>query len=289
LHNGEFQLSQDDLLTAYREWRNDDVILHFEDANGEYAQTISSKRGNWVYAYNKRKKMKHLQTGMDGLIWDYEVPASRSKVIRKTHLLFITLTFSHRDYTIQDSWRLITSRGQALNRFSARLSKIVGNKATYKAKEAQESGYAAPHIMVILDRPVTVFKHGKTWRIRDKRIVQQIKDAWPYGFSDVQACVGGKVRGSSPISYMMKYATKTLTRDVKSKHGRIAELTHAWNKVFGTRDVIGRQFLERLNLHAVDPTASPSGWVLTDIEYRPDIIRLFTATGSGPEPFHGGG
>lgn len=233
--------------------------------------------------------MKHLQTGMDGLIWDYEVPASRSKVIRKTHLLFITLTFSHRDYTIQDSWRLITSRGQALNRFSARLSKVVGNKATYKAKEAQESGYAAPHIMVILDRPVTVFKHGKTWRIRDKRIVQQIKDAWPYGFSDVQACVGGKVRGSSPISYMMKYATKTLTRDVKSKHGRIAELTHAWNKVFGTRDVIGRQFLERLNLHAVEPEASPSGWVLTDIEYRPDIIRLYTATGSGPEPFHGGG
>jgi hypothetical protein len=288
LHNGEFQLSQDDLLTAYREWRNDDVILHFEDSNGEYAEATSPKRGNWVYAWKKRKKMKYLQTGMDGLVWDYEVPHSRSTVIRKTHLIFITLTYA-RHYTVQDSWRLTSSRGGALNRFSARLSKILGNKATYKAKEAQESGYAAPHIMVILDRPVTAFKHGKTWRIRDRRLVQKIKDAWPYGFVDVQACVGGKVRGRNPISYMMKYATKTLRRDTTTKSARIAELTHAWNKVFGTRDVIGRQFLERLNLHAVDPTASPSGWVLTDIEYRPDIIRLYTATGSGPEPSHGGG
>jgi hypothetical protein len=273
LHNGEFQISQDDLLTAYREWRDEEVILHFEDSNGEYAESTGSKRGNWVYAYKKRKKMKYLQSGMDGLKWDHEVPKARSNVMRKTHLLFITLTFN-RSYSIQQSWQLTSSRGGALNRFSARLSKIVGNKATYKAKEAQESGYAAPHIMVILDRPVTAFKHGKAWRIRDRHIVNQIKEAWPYGFVDVQACVGGKVRGSSPISYMMKYATKTLTREVKSKHGRIAELTHAWNKVFGTRDVIGRQFLERLNLHAVEPEASPSGWELKDIEIRPSIGRL---------------
>ncbi len=273
MHNGDIQLSQDDLITAYREWRDQDVILHFENSNGECIEAISPKRGNRQYAKRKRRRYRELQSGMDGLKWDFKVPKARSNVIRKTHLLFITLTFN-RSYSIQQSWHLTSSHGGALNRFSARLSKIVGNKATYKAKEAQESGYAAPHIMVILDRPVTAFKHGKTWRIRDRHIVNQIKDAWPYGFVDVQACVGGKVRGSSPISYMMKYVTKTVDKHMSPKQLRIAELTHAWNKVFGTRDVIGRQFLERLNLHAVEPEASPSGWELKDIEIRPSIGRL---------------
>ena len=275
MHNGDIQLSQDDLVQAYREWKSIDVILTFKKGEEE-VESISSKRGNKVYAKRKWKKYKQLHAGMDGLVWDYDVQGARRNVMRKTHLLFITLTFD-RSYSIQESWRLITSRGGELNRFSTRLHKILGNKATYKAKEAQSSGYAAPHILCIVDRPVTAFKYKGKWRVQNREVLEQIKRAWPHGFVDVQACVGGKVEGRGVMSYIMKYQTKTVDVDYLSPQQlKIAELTHAWNKVYGCRDVISKQFLHRLNLLHVEPQedVEASGWELVHIEYSPDLMIM---------------
>jgi len=286
LHNGDIQLSQGDLVSAFREWRNEDVILHFEDQDGEIVEALGPKRGNLPYAKKKRKKWRQLQTGMDGLVWDYDVPGSRKRVKRKTHLLFITPTFA-RDRSIQEAWRLCTSRGQALNVFSAKLYKILGNKATFKAKEAQSSGYPAPHILCIIDRPVTAFKHKNHWRVQNRRIVEQIKKAWPYGYVDVRACVDGRVEGRGVMSYMMKYATKVVSPDpLQPNQTHIAELTHAWQKVYGIRDVISKQFLERLNLLHVEPVSEDTGprWELKQIEYRPDLVLLAQRKGWAVRP-----
>ena len=289
LHNGQVTINQDDLVRAYREWRDQDVILHFENSNGEYVEAISPKRGNRQYANRKWRRYRELQSGMDGLKWDFEIPKARSNVIRKTHLLFITLTFN-RSYSIQESWQLCTSRGGELNRFSARLHKILGNKATYKAKEAQVSGYAAPHILCIMDRPLTAFKHKGKWRIQNRKIMEQIKKAWPHGYVDIMACVDGKVEGRGVLSYMMKYSTKVVSLDpLYPNKTHIAELTHAWNKIFGTRDVISKQFMQRLNtLHVEPQEETESEWELTTIEYRPDLILTVQREGWGvfrpPDP-----
>lgn len=275
LHNGQTTVEQDDLVQAYREWRDVDVVLEFQHKDGTTIEAVGSKRGNLPYARKKRRKYRQLQQGMDGLKWDYEIPKARPEVKCKTHLLFITTTFD-RSRSIQESWRLCTSRGQALNRFSARLHKILGNKAMYKAKEAQASGYPAPHILCIIDRPVIAYRHKGKWRVQNRDIVEQIKQAWPYGFVDVQACVDGKVEGRGVMSYMMKYATKVISPDpLQPKQANIAELTHAWNKIYGTRDVISKRFMQRLNTLHVEPkeeTGSESEWELTTIEYRPDLI-----------------
>jgi hypothetical protein len=268
LHNGKITIDQDDLLREYRKWRDQDVILNFENPNGECIEAISPKRGNRQYAKRKRRRYQELQSGMDGLKWDFAIPKTRSNVIRKTHLLFITLTFN-RSYSIQESWQLCTSKGGELNRFSARLHKILGNKATFKAKEAQASGYAAPHILCIIDRPLTAFKHKGKWRLQNREILEQIKKAWPHGYVDIMACVDGRIEGKGVLSYMMKYSTKVVSLDpMNPNKTHIAELTHAWNKIFGTRDVISKQFLERLNLHKQDKTEDkePSGWELISIE-----------------------
>jgi hypothetical protein len=248
-------------------------------------EALGPKRGNLSYAKKKRKKWRQLQTGMDGLVWDYDLPKARSRTMRKTHLLFITLTYS-RDYSIQEAWRLISSKGQALNRFSSSLTKVVGNKATYKAKEAQSSGYPAPHILCIMDRPVTAVKHGAKWIVQQRELVEQIKKAWPYGYVDVQACVGGRVNGRPPMSYLTKYATKTTEVSHGSAEPTISELTHAWQKAFGLRDVVSKDFLQRLNLLHVEPVSEDTGprWELKQIEYRPDLVLLAQRKGWAVRP-----
>jgi hypothetical protein len=288
LHNGQVTIDQDDLVRSYREWRDQDVILQFENDNGDCIEAISPKRGNWVYSYKKRKRFKYLQSGMDGLVWDYALPKARSQTMRKTHLLFITLTYS-RDYSIQEAWRLISTKGQALNRFSSRLYKVLGNKAKFTVKEAQSSGYPAPHILCIIDKPIMTFRHNGKWRVQNREIVEQIKQAWPYGYVDIQACVDGKIEGRGVMSYIMKYQTKTVDAKMSPKQLRIAELTHAWNKIYGLRDVISKQFMERLNLYSVNQTATSSGWQLIEIEYRPDVVQLYSDTRSGPALIHVGG
>lgn len=273
LHNGQTTVEQDDLVRSYREWKSTDVVLTFAKGEEEI-EVIGSKRGNRPYAIKKWRKLKQLNAGMDRLKWDHEIPKSRKHVKRKTHLLFITPTFA-RDRSIQEAWRLCTSRGQAMNIFSAKLYKILGNKATFKVKEAQSSGYPAPHILCIIDRPVTAFKHKNHWRVQNRQIVEQIKAAWPYGHCDIQACVDGKVEGRGVMSYIMKYQTKTVDVDwLSPKQLNIAELTHSWNKIYGMRDVISKQFMQRLNTLHVPPVedTGPSGWELTTIEYRADLI-----------------
>ena len=283
LHQGQVTVDQDDLVASYREWKSTDVVLTFQKEGEEDIEVVGAKRGNRPYAIKKWKKWKQLHGGMDLLKWDHEIPNSRKHVKRKTHLLFITPTFA-RDRSIQEAWRLCTSKGQALNIFSAKLYKILGNKAKFTVKEAQSSGYPAPHILCIIDRPVTAFKHNKYWRVQNRQIVQQIKQAWPYGHCDIQACVDGRIEGRGVMSYIMKYQTKTVDVDYLSpKQLNIAELTHSWNKIYGMRDVVSKQFAQRLNTLHVEPVEDegPSGWELASIERFPDLIMTAQRAGIG--------
>jgi hypothetical protein len=46
-----------------------------------------------------------------------------------------------------------------LNKLNANITKIFGKHGTLIAKEAQSNGYPAPHMIVVLDRPVMVQRH----------------------------------------------------------------------------------------------------------------------------------
>lgn len=269
-------MDQDALISAYREWRAEDVTLWFTNPEGEAVEMLSPKRGNRSYSYRHWKKMRVLEDGMQGMTWDYEVPKARRDVMRKTHLLFVTLTFA-RNLTRSQAWQRISSQGQALNRYSAAVYKVTGSKAMYKCKESQSDGYPAPHLVIVLDRPVTAFRHKDTWRVQQRETVKRLKAAWPYGYVDVQACVGGSVDGQPVMQYVTKYARKTTTVCSGSTDADIGELTHAWQKVYGLRDVVGKEFLNRLNLLHVFPEeedTGPSGWELTHIEIRPDLVLV---------------
>jgi hypothetical protein len=78
------------------------------------------------------------------------------------------------------------------------------------------------------------------------------------------------------MSYVTKYATKTTEVSHGSKEPTISELTHAWQKAFGIRDVVSKDFLQRLNLLRVEPVIEDTlpKWELKQIEIRPDLLLV---------------
>jgi hypothetical protein len=275
-----------DMVKTFLEWEEEDCFLSFfNEDTGELFETLSSKRGNPAYAKNKRRKAWEINQGLKKLDLDYPVPHTRD-VVRDTHLLLVTLTFDQKRATKDGAWHLLTSKGQAFNRFSANLSKIFGTKASWKIKEGTRSGYPAPHVLVMLDRPVRAFRYRKNWRIQSKKILDRLKKAWPYGYIDVMAIISSKVGKYGVVGYLMKYLTKSISFSYKNSDSFASEqwerekaaiLTHVWNKVFKCRDVLSKAFKQRLNVvRPVRPKANPCErvWSLFSFDYRISPLRI---------------
>ena len=143
--------------------------------------------------------------------------------VRETCALLITVTFDKKRYTMEEAWGMLSSteipesnlKTGVLNNLTANLRDIFGPLCKITVKEAQEDGYPAPHLIVLLDNPTTVRLHrgkgGQSWRISDPRTLRRIgKDPalrrlsrirhadaislnpiWKYGFIDVQGIVKG--------------------------------------------------------------------------------------------------
>ncbi len=256
LHKGLIKLDERDMVETFFSWIGQECYVNLiNNSTGEYLELLSPKRGNSAYARNKRKKASEIYQGLKRLDWDYSVPHTRN-LVRDTHLLLVTLTFNQRTMRKEEAWRLLTAKGKAFNRFSANLSKIFGMKATWKVKEATKSGYPAPHILVMVDRPVRAFRYKMRWRMQSEKGLERLRRAWPYGFIDVQAVISGRVGRYGVVAYLMKYLTKSLSVRARTsgfldseqwKKDRAAVLTHVWNKVFRCRDVLSKAFKHRLN------------------------------------------
>jgi hypothetical protein len=272
------------MVKTFLEWKDEDCFLSFfNEDTCEAFETLSPKRGNPAYAKNKRKKAWEIYQGLKKLDLDYPVPHARD-VVRDTHLLLVTLTFDQKAITKDGAWHLITSKGKAFNRFSANLSKIFGTKASWKVKEGTGSGYPAPHVLVMLDRPVRAFRYRKTWRIQSEKILDRLRKAWPYGFIDVMAIISSKVGKYGVVGYLTKYLTKSVTLSYKNSSSLASEqwekektaiLTHVWNKVFKCRDVLSKAFKQRLNsvhLARSDANSGKGIWALFSFDHRIDLI-----------------
>ncbi len=286
---------------------------------GESVHALGSKRGNKVYSTRKTQKKKEILDAMEGKEFDY--PVGNKGLYRKTRLLFVTVSFDRLQFSMEEAWAALRSTPiegveytyNVMNKLNAQISKIFGTHGTLICKEAQESGYPAPHMILILDEPVLVkitkTKKGTSWRLCDPAILRRIgkspdmiklsfKDSrkyiklnpvWKHGFIDFEGIVqGGSFRKCrNALSYPFKYLTKCLTEDNSSlieSHDTINEITdkglkttlftHLGNKSFRTRDLsIGKGFKSRIGLLDTKKEKDDTPKTWTRILTIPDFIH----------------
>ena len=270
------------------------MIVFQDKKTGEKVYSPVCRRGNRQYAMKKARQRDLFLEAFRTKELDRQVGSNPN--IRETCALLITVTFDKKRYTIEEAWGMLSSteipgsdlKTGVLNNLTANLRDIFGPLCKITVKEAQEDGYPAPHLIVLLDNPTTVRLHrgkgGQSWRISDPRTLRRIgKDPalrrlsrirhadaislnpiWKYGFLDVQGIVKGyrfKNRKDA-VSYAYKYLTKSLTDDhgralegldsiseCGTKSLRISLWGHLCNKSYGLRDITyGRKVKEFLGM-----------------------------------------
>lgn len=289
---------------------------HFKNLEtGEDVYALQSKRGNVVHAARKSKQRDQICEALDGQEFDYPMKGFKNR--RMTRLLFLTFSFDQTKYSMEEAWAMLRAspiegfdyRYGELNKLNARLSKIFGKHAKLTVKEAQQNGYPAPHMLLLLEQPVMVQLHEHngitTWRICDPKILRklgkdtatrkmayndpmkaiQINPVWKNGFMDVQGIVKGyKVkRRKNVATYIFKYLTKCLTGEgldvkdigpfynIEDKGLRTTMYTHLGNKCFRTRDIVyGKHFKDRIGMRCESTPEGPSIW--KRIRIIPDFI-----------------
>jgi len=303
LIDGETSISDPELQSTLLDWMASiDYNLFRNTETGDDYYAMCCRRGNVVYATRKTNKEKEIRDALEGKEFDFPVTGFRNR--RMTRLLFVTLNFDREQFTMEEAWAALRSTltegteylYNVINRFNANIRKIFGPHGTLVAKEAQSSGYPAPHIIFVLDEPVMVeYRESKgkgSWRLCDPRILRRIgKDPqlrrltfkdhrkamklnpiWKYGFCDFEGIIAGDrfKNRKDAISYPFKYLTKCLTdadesrisgfdtiNEIEDKSIRTMLFTHLGNKCFCTRDVsFGKSFKERIGML---PTIKPEG------------------------------
>lgn len=294
LVEGRITFKDETLQKTFLDWiESEDYNEFLNTSTGERTYALSPKRGNVPYCAKKSKQRKALSDAIESKMFDWPAKGSRD---RWTRIVFITLTYDHKLITRELSWASLRSSPiegcdaptGAINSFESNLSSIFGNLCKLVAKEGQSEGWAAPHLIVLLEKPVLVRRHvGKggavTWRLVDRRILRRLgKDSatraryssdhetaiannpvWRYGFFDIQGVIKGNHVGryKNEITYLFKYVTKCVTGETDELIDGIETIseapdklktflyTHLANKCFRTRDIsFGKTFKERLGL-----------------------------------------
>jgi hypothetical protein len=284
LTDGSLSLDNPKIQSELLDWiESADYNKFLNKKTGEKIYALAAKRGNVVYAARKSKKRDEVKNALVGKEFDIPAPGFRDR--RLTRILLVTVNFDPSRFTKEHAWAALRSKPtegadyiyNVLNRLNANISKIFGTHGTLICKEAQASGFPAPHLIIVLDRPVPVMRHvsrsgAVSWRICDNRILDRIgkgplmrklaktdytraidlNPIWKNGFIDFEGVVkGDKVKNNrDAFSYAFKYLTKCLTEDgtgaiaglttiseVGDKSLRTALYTHLGNKCFRTRDI----------------------------------------------------
>ena len=293
LADGKRSIHDSDIQERLLMWMSDEQYNEFLNTeSGEKIHALVRKRGNKAYAAKKTEQKGKLCRALDGKEFDYPIGGRGN--VRMTRLLFITVNFDRERFSPGQAWYAIRSTPvegckldyNVLNNLNANLTKIFGKHHILTCKEAQASGYPAPHIIAILEKPVRVRLHNtngkKSWRIDDPKILHRIGKStlfrklafndhrkmmrmhpiWKHGFIDFQGIVKGyKVSGKKDaFTYAFKYLTKCLTEDnydsvkdlpnidcVTEPGLRTTLFTHLGNKCFRTRDItFTKKFVEAL-------------------------------------------
>lgn len=245
LDTGNLNVNSDDLYRKYAAWVNVCSIGIFKNQeNGLEIRKLLARRGNRAYADKHKKSISELVRGFDRLQFDY--PIENTRTDRLCHGLFITLTYDHKRFSLQEAWERSSKDVTNFKRHLARVMKVDKLDASICVKEAQEnSGYPAPHLFIVVSRPVRCVRwvskiHKISWRLNENIIYHNkrlpLKDAlaqvWGHGFIDIEATVKGQVNEKNVLTYMFKYVTKAV--DIK-KSGSVGIMTNAWHKLYHYR------------------------------------------------------
>lgn len=175
LVSGEKSLDNEYLQSTMMDWLESKDYNHFKNLNGTDIFSLVCKRGNIVYATRKSVKM-------DGMIellnrGEFDYPIGSSGLYRMSRILFVTVNFDKKRFTKEEAWASLRSvpiegaehKYGFINNLDANLSKIFGTHGKLVCRESQEDGYPAPHMLLILDKPVRIKFHkgqmGDSWRI----------------------------------------------------------------------------------------------------------------------------
>ena len=260
------------ILDEYIRWIGVEDYAVLRNNEGEFLPSLCCKLGNGKHARRKAAQLQPVLDAFDGQVFDAPIPGCRKDNIRACSAFLITLTYDHKRYTAPEAYRRC---GQDINRFKAGLRRVLARfrgrdprtgrlgpvpYVSMSVKEGTKSGYPAPHLIIIMPGTVfPVFRHNGKWRVQDRRLYEQIHEAWYLASGgsyncDIEAIVGNCVKGNgrtrrSAMSYVLKYVTKSSDGSpTDSESQRLADLTHAMMKYTNQRDIIGKRFLAVLGI-----------------------------------------
>jgi hypothetical protein len=208
----EFSIDNDidfkELKEFYINWKDFDEYLVLQKQTeslrikGEIdKETIAvkcAKRGNDVYWWRVRKRLKFLHKLNDHTLFDIRGNVKFSNV------LFVTLTYDIRRSSIQEAWETV---GEDFNNWIRNLRKKFGRISYIRCWESSKKGYPHIHVLMVFhDHQFRItfsqLKKGRqVYRITEKEAFEKSY----HSFVDVQAV--RKMREG--IKYIIKYLSKT--------------------------------------------------------------------------------
>lgn len=263
--SGAYRVDSHRLYHHFENWVEDASITYIRNMQtGEKVRKLAPKRGNKAYAANYKKRMNALTEAIANCQLD-EPFGSTGKYF-KTKAILVTFTYKQADISLQAAWANVSSD---LAKWKIQAKRKLGIKsiATLAIKEGTQSGYPAPHMLILLSSPVIVHRHesakghGITWRLHSLPILDSLKNSWHRGFIDVQGIINKKVsNGNSKVSivrYLFKYLTKAIDTEpseepnnsIREKYRNIGIKTFAWQKLFMLRPLhISKAFKDTVRL-----------------------------------------
>ncbi len=224
------RLTSNEIASAYTQWVAEDDILIFKKENEIWGHK-ASKRGNDVYTDNINYKFRNMKRASN----QKGISLYGNVVETKSDLLFITLTESKNNNSIEDAWKNI---GIKFNQFRSNLISKFGHVEFMRTWEAHHSGY--PHIHCLIkfqDNMFDVFKGSKNnkphWLVKNHF---KIKDCWNFGFLDVSGCTSVK----EALTYIGKYIIKNAVKNNPSENLTLALCWYHGKRAFS---VSGKFFL----------------------------------------------
>jgi hypothetical protein len=244
------------------EWSKEAPTTQLINDAGVIKESLNPRRGNKPYA---KRQMKRYYRILDCLGTErysvlHHLGGSRESNKAETQDLFITFTYDHSKYTIDEANARVSSDLKKMRTYIKRI--FHSEFGTITSYESTESGYPAPHLIVRFDRsyPVSYRLSRRTgehiWRLDDINLRDRVRNAWESvggGFTDIRGIVKGPRNDvADKIEYVFKYNIKAVKEADFTSDNIITINTLANNKAFNRGTVyVSPAFKERTQNPAI--------------------------------------